>query len=221
MNIRSPIGRLTAVVACLALAQAALAEATSSSVTSVVLQPKETILWATAGSNVLQLPIELPRGATSATLEVTGSFGYTATHTDIVKSPFELTLPAATGVGSEQVYELRLSFVGSSVVRTARIGCIAGFDGSATGRASCRVNCSARKWGTAESRNAVLPIPAGTDSLTVDGVPRETGLDGAAGWYGLVVDGTSAAPQVVRISGEGWSASADLHGKEGISVILR
>ena len=77
------------------------------------------------------------------------------------------------------------------------------------------------KWGTAESRNAVLPIPAGTDSLTVDGVPRETGLDGAAGWYGLVVDGTSAAPQVVRISGEGWSASADLHGKEGISVILR
>ena len=33
----------------------------------------------------------------------------------------------------------------------------------------------------------MLPIAAGTTSLTIDGVTVDPGLDGAVGWYGAVL----------------------------------
>jgi len=222
MNVLDSMRMLVVVAACTVLAQVASAGAASSPITSVVLRPDLSLAWATAKGNVLQLPVEYPKGATSAKLEVTGSFGYSATYPDIVDSFFELTLPVVTAEDGEQVYDLKLTFDDAAeTVRSARIGCVFGYDGTSVGRAACRVNVGDRKWGRVESKNVILPIPAGTETFTVNGVERETGLDGAAGWYGLVVDGTQASPQVVRVAGEDWSATADLRVKEGVAVILR
>ena len=138
--------------------------------------------WRTATNNVMTLPVVFPDGADSATLAVTG-LSYTASYPGITTNEFTLTLPPAGKPSEENVYDLTLTF-NDGTVRFARLGLIQGLSPDAEGVTRCIAPAQGKVWNTATDR-AVLPIPYGTTSFTVNGVEHDTGLDGAQGWYAL------------------------------------
>ena len=181
----------------------AASEAVSASPAFVFLQPEKTALWRTGTGNSFSITIPYPPGVEkTATLSVSG-YRYSATYSITGDSSFVLTLPKPeeNRPDKENVYSLTLTFSDGSV-KTASLGGIAGFDGSSEGTTRCFLSKSDPRWGTVK-RSAVLPIPYGTETISVNGTETDTGLDGAAGWfllaplsggtsYNLAVDGASA-----------------------------
>ena len=181
----------------------AASEAVSASPAFVFLQPETTALWCTGAGNSFSLAIPYPPGVEkTATLSVSG-YRYSATYQIEGESSFVLTLPKPeeNRPDKENVYSLTLTFSDGSV-KTASLGGIAGFDGSSEGTTRCFLSKSDPRWGTVK-RSAVLPIPYGAETISVNGTETDTGLDGASGWfllaplsggtsYYLAVDGASA-----------------------------
>ena len=79
---------------------------------------------------------------------------------------------------------MTLAFDNGAPSRTAKLGLIQGLDSGAKGSTRCIAPAEGKVWSKATDR-AVLPIPYGTTSFTVNGVEHDTGLDGAQGWYAL------------------------------------
>ena len=167
--------------ACLASAAVcAEPEATSAS-TFVYVDTAESPFWRTASNNVVELSVDFPAGANSASLSVTGAYGFSMTTNNLPEGLFTLALPAATSPETEDVYDLVLTF-SDGTVREASFGVIAGLTDRPEGATRCIVSASSVRWSRMHER-AVLPIPYGTTSFTIGGVTVDTGLDGAAGWY--------------------------------------
>ena len=187
---KSLIALATALGANVAFA-AAVAE--SASPAFVFLQPEKTALWRTATGNSFSIAIPYPPGVEkTATLSVAG-YRYSATYSIVGDSSFVLTLPRPeeNRPDKENVYSLVLTFADGSV-KTASLGGIAGFDGSSEGTTRCLLSRDDLRWNTVK-RSAVLPIPYGTETITVNGTETDTGLAGAAGWFLLapLTGGTS------------------------------
>ena len=155
----------------------------SSALTFIYVDTAESPFWRTATNNVVELSIDYPAGVSSASLSVTGAYGYSMTTNNLTSRLCTLTLPVATSPETEDVYDLALTF-GDGTVRTAKFGVIAGISDQPEGTTRCEPSASSVRWGRVHER-AVMPIPYGTVSLSVDGVAVDTGLDGAAGWYPL------------------------------------
>ena len=169
----------------------------------VFLQPEKTALWSTGTGESFSIAIPYPPGVeTKATLSVAGC-RYSATYSIVDDTSFVLMLPKPeeNRPDKENVYDLTLTFADGSV-KTAKLGGIAGFDGSSEGTTRCLLSKNDQRWRTVK-RSAVLPIPYGTDTVTVNGKATDTGLNGAAGWfllaplsggtsYSLEIDGASA-----------------------------
>ena len=161
-------------------AACAAAEASSASA-FVHVDTSGSPFWQTATNNVVELSIDYPAGASSAALSVTGSFGYSTSDNNVAAGLYKLSLPAATSPETEDVYDLVLTF-DDGTVRTARFGVVAGVSDRPEGSTRCIPSAGSSAWAKFHER-AVMPIPNGAVSLSVDGEPVDTGLDGAAGWY--------------------------------------
>jgi hypothetical protein len=148
----------------------------------IFIRPEKSSHWQTSKGGAVSLPVLFPDGATKATLSVSGA-GYSARYDNITSDEFELILPEAVSSATENVYDLELKF-DDETVRTARIGVIQGLCSGAQGATQCRAGRS-RSWGRVADRYAVVPVPYGTTSLTIDGRPEDAGLDGAQGWFVL------------------------------------
>jgi hypothetical protein len=153
----------------------------------VFLRPETSSFWNTATNSSLSFPVDYPVGAKSASLSVTG-LGYSKTYTGITERSFKLDLPAPSSPSEENVYDLVLEF-DNGEQKTARLGLVEGLrpDGEGCTRVIAPANDA--KWGKALKR-AVIPIPFGTGSFTVqtnggETENIETGLGGAQGWYAL------------------------------------
>ena len=167
--------------ACLVSAAAyAEPEATSAS-TFVYVDTSGSPFWRTASNNVVELSVGFPAGASSASLSVTGAYGFSMTTNNLSEGLFTLALPAATSPETEDVYDLTLTF-SDGTSRTAKFAVIAGVSNGPEGTTRCVTPESSVRWSRVHER-AVLPIPYGTTSFTVGGATVDTGLDGAAGWY--------------------------------------
>ena len=167
--------------ACLVSAAAyAEPEATSAS-TFVYVDTAESPFWRTAPNNVVELSVDFPAGASSASLSVTGAYGFSMTTNNLSEGLFTLVLPAATSPETEDVYDLTLTF-SDGTSRNARFAVIAGVSAQPEGVTRCVTPESSVRWSRVHER-AVLPIPYGTTSFTIGGATADTGLDGAAGWY--------------------------------------
>ena len=180
---------------CFALVSAsanAATEATSSG-GLVFVNEKTSSYWHTATNRVIALPIEFPAGASSATLSVTGP-GYSAQYAILAgTAQYPLSLPPATSPSTENVYDLALVFNDSvGTVRTAKLGLIEGYDATTAGWTRCLAPITQRKWGWVRGR-VVIPIPYGSEPLAIGGATVDTGLDGAQGWYPLLLRGGQSA----------------------------
>lgn len=198
------------------------AEGRTSDPTFVFLRPETSSFWRTATSEEITVPVEFPEGAASATLRVRG-VGYEHEYADItaddlIESGFSFTLPKATSPDTENVYDLTLDF-GNGVVRTAKIGVIQGVLDGAEGSTRCLVPSTSRVWARVNG-SAVMPIPYGTESFTVNG-EEVAGLDGSQGWYAIGgLGGGTSATLVLSANGTVYSASL-IGGPCGIKVIVR
>ena len=191
----------------------------------VFFNEKTSSYWHTATNCVIDLPIEFPAGASSATLSVTG-IDYSAQYAiPSGTAQYTLSLPAATSSTAENVYDLALAFNDSaSTVRTAKLGLIYGHDATTTGWTRCLAPAGTRAWSKTKGV-AVIPIPYGTTSFTIaldggEATSTDTGLDGAAGWYPLRLKGEMTA-DLAATTLEG-SLSASLRGDgAGFFLIVR
>ena len=161
----------------------------SSDETFIFLKPEELSFWHTATNNSFMVPVLFPRGATSATIGISGGAGYTSTSPVITEESldangeYRVALPVAGSPETENVYTLTLEF-NDGTIRTARLGVISGVEPGGSGVTRCLAPKDGRQWSVRGDR-AVVPIPYGTILLSVGGAAVDTGMNGEQGWYFL------------------------------------
>ena len=174
----------------------------------VYLRPETSSFWHTATNSTMTLPVDFPANASSATLTITGAFGYSQTISDITTSSVTVALPAATMgetmIATEDVYDFTLAF-DDGTVRTAKLGLISGL-GDGRGATRCLAPPSGRAWAKVCGQVAI-PIPYGITSFEIDGVATDTGLGGAQGWYAFKLDIDTTATLSALVDEDPWSAT--------------
>ena len=194
------------------------AETIESEPTFVFLRPETSSFWNTATNNTMTVPIDYPAGATSAELTVRG-VDYQWVYKDITTSEYTFDLPSATSPETENVYDLTLTF-NDGTERTAKLGLVQGFSPDSEGTTRCLAPSGSRVWNKVKGQ-AVLPIPYGMKTITINGVDTDTGLDGAQGWYAL---GRIDPNETVTLSGVAGGveyAASLLGGGAGLMMILK
>ena len=173
---------MMAVAVGFALAGAAFASGTGD---ALLLFMESGSFWHTATNSTLTVPIDFKDGAASATLTVRGST-YQHLYEGITTNAFTFSLPPADDVAHEDVYELLLVFDNGAEMK-ARIGLPYGLMAGAEGATRCIPEVSSTRWPKTYG-NGLMPIPAETTSIVVDGssVTESTpGFTGAQGWLAL------------------------------------
>ena len=185
----------------------------------VYLRKDTSSFWHTATNRTMTLPVEFPAGASSASLTIAGAFGYSQTIGNITGSSVTVTLPEATmprhGAATEDVYDFTLTF-NNDVVRTAKLGLIAGLGEGAT---RCLAPVSEPEWEKVRGQ-MLVPIPYGMTSFEIDGVATDTGLNGDQGWYTLKLKSNVAATLTALVDDKQWAASL-LGAASGFFLIVR
>ena len=189
-------------------ALSAAADSDRSDPTLVYLRPETSSFWHTATNRTMTLPVDFPIGASSATLTISGAFGYSQTVSDITTSSVTVTLPEATmpenGAATEDVYDFTLTF-NNGVVRTAKLGLIAGL-GDGRGSTRCLAPASGKAWEKVNGQVAI-PIPYGMESFEINGVATDTGLNGDQGWYALKLKSNVSVALSAVVGGDPWLAT--------------
>ena len=201
------------------------AETLESEPTFVFLRPETSSFWNTATNNTMTVPIDYPEGASSASLSVSG-LGYSKEYGNIVKvdpdegsNEFTFELPMPSSPETENVYDLTLTF-DNGMTRTAKLGLIQGLSPDSEGTTRCLAPVGSKVWNRVKGQ-AVLPIPYGMNTIKVNGVDRDTGLDGAQGWYAL---GKIEPNETVTLSGVAGGveyAASLLGGGAGLMLICK
>ena len=211
--------KVAALAGAAVLTVSAPAAKLSSEPTFVFLRPETSSFWNTATSSTMTLPIDYPSGATKATLTVNG-VGYNRVYPDLTADSIEIDLPVPDSPKTENVYELTLAFDNGAPSRTAKLGLIQGLDSGAKGSTRCIAPAEGKVWSKATDR-AVLPIPYGTTSFTVNGVEHDTGLDGAQGWYALSPIKPGAVISLACLADGVSYAASILGGGNGFMLIYK
>ena len=198
--------------------------AAESNELSLFVDIGKTRLWRTSAQASPLIEWDTPSVAVSATLTVASLRG--EAEIDVTgRSSYQLTFDAPTSADSENVYDLVLTFDcgASNIVRRGQIGCVRGI--AATGAAGAVADMRPQEgWDRLAARCAVLPVPAGAGALEIDGTAVDTGLGGAAGWYGWkgVLPKLERAPYVLSLESDSgtWQASV-IAVARGLSLIVR
>lgn len=171
----------------------------------IFVDPDASLIWKTLTSERAEVPLFWPESAVSAKLTVSSGTA--------VRSVFDLTPPTSLvrvidGLPSdalaEAVCDLVLEFFDANSQRlsteVARLGFVRGTNGASF----AFIPEGDATWGNV-GRTAVLPIPDGTESVTVNGA--EVAGYQSPGWMGVRFrSGTTR----VEARGVDWLASADL-----------
>ena len=183
----------------------------------VFMLPTSNILWYTAPSSDFEVPVLMPPGASSATLVVTGR-RYRREYNGIADGMFQLSLPAADSADAENVYDLTLTF--NDYLATTHHAKLAVVQGAAMGAAAeAEVRTLGSMW-LSFATTAVLPIPAGVDTLSVDGQAVAVDLWQSPGWY-LFAPRSGLAHVALLDDGGDPLAEATLQGTaHGLTIIV-
>lgn len=165
----------------LAMLSLVSAQGAESNELQLFVNTEKSFLWRTSESSTPTIEWDAPEGAVSATLSVRNMKGEQIIDVSNL-SEFQLNLETPSSPDTENVYDLTLTFNfgESNIVRRGQIGVVTGM-GDAT--AAANVRNATNGWNIIKDHCAVLPIPAGAATLSIDGVAVAASLDGAAGWY--------------------------------------
>ena len=175
---------LAAAIAFAASATAYSVEGVQSAPMHIYVDAGQFFMWHTATGQTVHLEWDLPPSANMADLTIEG-WGVNETRRGLTECGADVTLPPATDRRSENVYRITLAFDDGSS-RTATLGAVCGFAANPDGAmvpVRCRLDSTGDGW-SREHKRFVLPVPAGTETLTVAGQEVDAGLGGDAGWYG-------------------------------------
>ena len=207
-----------ALLGAAALPVASVASGTSaiSDPTPVIVEAESFYMWRTATGGTMRVEWAFPLNATVAHLAVTGRT-VKVSIPDIRVEYADVALPTPTNAKEEDVLDFTLSFNDGSV-KTASLGLVRGRadGGGATTSTACLASTNSPAWRRAAKR-FVVPVPEGTETLTVAGEPVDTGLDGAAGWLAL---GPFATGSIVPVSADDASCDLIVQGY-GMTLIYR
>ncbi len=154
----------------------------TSEPTLIYANARESLLWHTTPFGGTTVRWDKPAAATNATLTVICD-GSSHTYANLTGESCEIALPggAATADG-EDVVTLTLAF-DDGTVRTAYLGAVTGLGSDGSAMAAPPRNAALPSWAKFHDR-AVVAIPCGATSLTVNGTPLPD-LDGSAGWRSI------------------------------------
>lgn len=151
----------------------------------VCTDPVRSLLWKTVTAERVEIPVAWPAGAVAATLTVTPNGGVPATipvpdGADAL--PVEFVLP--DDEAAERVVTLTLAFTDADgapldgLGQVATLGLVRGTCGRS---ARCVPNEGARRWRRRKEGRAVVPVPEGVESLSLDG--GASAAVEAPGWF--------------------------------------
>lgn len=199
----------------------AVAAALSSAVNAAdaFLLPKENILWYTAVSSDFDVPVLLPRGATSAKLVVSGK-GYSRTYEEIGEGMLSLSLPGADSAGEENIYDLTLTFNDEPpTVQHARLAVCQGAASGGSASADVRT-ASLPEWHKA-TKKALIPIDKGVDTIVVNGTPEDDSPWSSPGWFYLTAQSGKTYDLALKKGGD-IVASATLNAAvNSLTIFIR
>lgn len=203
------------------LAFAASLNAAVSNEIDLFVDVGDSISWRTAEAANPVIRWFAPADATAASLEVRNSSGKTDVYdvTGLASKTLEAALPPSSQ--EEDVLSLTLTFTTpkGDVVRKGQFGLVASRSSAAQADART-VLADTRVWSRYPSTRAVLLMPQGTTSVTVDGQDVPLDLDGAAGWLGLNLSGEGHALSCVTPEGE-FGSEGLRFGRPGMVLIVR
>ena len=168
------------------LAAAVLAVAAANAISSdpvhIYVDPSGYYLWHTVTGSTVRLQWNRPASAGRADLLVEGH-KLRIEQKNITDEWTEVTLPELTETKNEDVLRLTLSFNDGTQLSTT-LGRVCGISsgGNAMQPVRCLMSTNGIPWHQSQ-RRYVMTVPAGTETLTLDGDTVETGLDGYAGYY--------------------------------------
>ena len=191
----------------------------ADSTDSVFLLPSSHVLWRTAPSATFDVPVFMPPGASSATLVVRGQ-NYRREYAGLSDGMFSLSLPGADSDDTENVYDLTLTFNdAAATTRSAKIGVVVGASTGNTAVADVRAADSS-KWRKTLTR-AVLPIPSGVTSLSINGTTVDGGLYESPGWFLFLSKAGSTYDVLLSDGGTPLAEATLLSISTGFKFIIR
>ena len=203
---RIAVSAVALLSACAVAVPSSARAATSESI-PVWVDVGDSLQWKTVMTDRPSVALDWPDGAVKAVLTVTSgreTVSYdTITDTSLDSYVLKLTSPAS--YSDERVYSLTLEYRDSSdetlSVKSAEIGAVCGVNGAAT---RCVPKKSeSRDWLRYKSSHAVIPIPEGASTLTVDDDDPEA-VNGP-GWRQLDLNGTHTL--ALTVDEDEWTAT--------------
>ena len=154
----------------------------TSSPVHIYVDPSQYYLWNTVTGSTVRLQWNRPPAADYADLLVEG-YKLRLEQKKITDEWTDVTLPELTETKDEDVLRLTLSFNDGTQLSTT-LGRVCGISsgGNAMQPVRCLMSTNGIPWQQSR-RHYVITVPAGTETLTLDGDTVETGLDGFAGYY--------------------------------------
>lgn len=208
-----------AVVRLLCAGAALAVMALTAGASEVFLLPVSNMLWRTAPSATFRVPVLFPRGASSATLVVTGH-GYVKEYAGLAEGMFSVSFPAADSADAENVYDLALTFNDhAATTHHAKLAVVQGASTGAAAAAAVRT-AGSRRWSSVSARS-VLPVPAGVDEVSINGQAVDAGLVESPGWH-LLAAVSGMTYDILLARGGELLAEAILQGvPSGFALIIR
>jgi hypothetical protein len=201
------------------LTAVAAALSSAANAADAFLLPKENILWHTAVSSDFNVPVLLPRGATSAKLVVSGK-GYSRTHEEIGDGMFSLSLPSADSAREENIYDLTLTFNDEPpTVQHARLAVCQG--AASGGNASADVRTAESFEWQKITKKALIPVEKGVDSFVVNGTAEDDRHWRSPGWFCFAVQSGKTYDLALKNGGD-IVASATLNAAvNSLTIFIR
>lgn len=173
---------MKAAFSLIAFMAVAVANATSSAPVHIYVDPGQYYLWNTVTGSTMRLEWTRPTAADYADLLVEGH-KLRIEQKKITAEWIEVTLPELTETKDEDVLRLTLSFNdGTQLFTTLGRVCGVSSGGSPMKPVHCLMSTNGIPW-RQNRRRYVITVPAGTETLMLDGDTVDTGLDGFAGYY--------------------------------------
>ena len=204
--------RLIAGLAAAIISASLLADTGKSNDAVVFLRPGDMSFWHTATNSTMSVPVDMPPMASRATLAVRG-VRYATSYEITASGSFVFSLPPPTSPQAENVYDLTLAF-DDGTVQTAKLGLVQGYAKGSDASTRVLSPKGDAKW-IEVTKRAVLTIPCGMMSVSVNGSEIDTGLGGDRGWLALALSSGEEASLTAEAGGEAYSA-----GLLGLSVGL-